>query len=375
MKETEIGYRGSKSGFLTELVKEQRVDGSFCMKHKPMQIRYTLMGFERNYQLKYLSSQLGLYKKNYSTLKIYPNLNPYFVTGFLDAESTFNISIQKDKEYKVGWQVRPKFSISLHSRDLNLLMQLQEFFGGIGSLSKSKNRNSVSFGVSKLSDLINVIIPHFLFYPLLTQKAADFILFKRALELMNKKEHLTIEGLSQIINIRISMNWGISEQQKMELIKSKFKLEVVDRPKILTENIPDPNWIAGFTSGEGNFYVNVSESNQLKVGHIVQLKFSIAQHSKDLKLLEAIIKYLGAGIIEKKTNNSVVRLRITKISDINNIIIPLFEQCNIHGLKQFDYLDWFKVANLMSEGKHLTIEGLKEIRTIKSGMNKGRNLE
>lgn len=37
-------------------------------------------------------------------------------------------------------------------------------------------------------DLINVIIPHFSNYPLLTQKRADFELLKLVLELMNKKE-------------------------------------------------------------------------------------------------------------------------------------------------------------------------------------------
>jgi len=48
MKETEMGYRGSKSEFVTqtETVKEQRVDGSYCIANKQtMQLRCTLMGF------------------------------------------------------------------------------------------------------------------------------------------------------------------------------------------------------------------------------------------------------------------------------------------------------------------------------------------
>jgi hypothetical protein len=72
MNENEIGNRGSKSGFLKEPVKEQRVDGSFCIKHKLMQIRCTLMDFERNYQIKILSKQLN--KRNYSTFETYPKL-------------------------------------------------------------------------------------------------------------------------------------------------------------------------------------------------------------------------------------------------------------------------------------------------------------
>jgi hypothetical protein len=66
MNENEMGYRGSKSVLEYNSVKEQRVDGSFCIKHKPMQIRCTLMDFERNYQIKYPSKQLN--KQCYSTL-------------------------------------------------------------------------------------------------------------------------------------------------------------------------------------------------------------------------------------------------------------------------------------------------------------------
>ena len=39
-----------------------------------------------------------------------------------------------------------------------------------------------------------------------------------------------------------------------------------------------------------------------------------------------------------------------------------------------DYLDWCKIAKLMNEGSHLTVEGLNLIREIKSGINTGRDI-
>jgi hypothetical protein len=42
------------------------------------------------------------------------------------------------------------------------------------------------------------------------------------------------------------------------------------------------------------------------------------------------------------------------------------------GIKQKDYLDWCKIAKLMNDRSHLTIEGLNIIRSIKDGMNKSR---
>jgi len=36
-------------------------------------------------------------------------------------------------------------------------------------------------------------------------------MFKKAVDIMNNKQHLTLEGLSKIISIRASMNKGLSE--------------------------------------------------------------------------------------------------------------------------------------------------------------------
>jgi LAGLIDADG endonuclease len=123
-----------------------------------------------------------------------------------DGEATFSISIMKDNEYKVGWQISAEFQIELHKRDLNLLLQLQDFFSGTGSISIKKTRPSVSYSVKSIKDITTIIIPHFLKYRLLTQKAADFLLFNQVVELVNNKAHLTIEGLNKIINIKASSN-------------------------------------------------------------------------------------------------------------------------------------------------------------------------
>ena len=58
--ENKMGNRGSKSDLLVKSVKEQRVDGSYWIK--PIQLRCTLTGFERNYHIKIPSKQLKLVK-------------------------------------------------------------------------------------------------------------------------------------------------------------------------------------------------------------------------------------------------------------------------------------------------------------------------
>jgi len=47
---------------------------------------------------------------------------------------------------------------------------------------------------------------------------------------------------------------------------------------------------------------------------------------------------------------------MARLSDIINIVIPIFNKNNLFGVKLFDYLDWCEIAKFMIDGKHLTIE-------------------
>lgn len=88
--------------------------------------------------------------------------------------------------------------------------------------------------------------------------------------------------------------------------------------------------------------------------------------------MELIKNYLGAGRLEKYPGKPLLYLVITKISEINQIAIPFFNEYPIIGIKHLDYLDWCRVANLIETGAHLTNEGLAEIRKIKNGINTSR---
>jgi hypothetical protein len=167
------------------------------------------------------------------------------------------------------------------------LRQIQSFFG-VGTIRVNSSNDSVYYSVTRLQDLINVIIPHFDKYPLITQKRADFLLFKMAVELINQKEHLTTEGLHKILSIRASMNKGL----RKELIEAFPEIIPVERPKV--EGAPkdlDPNWLAGFSEGESCFEVKIYKSETLNTGYRVQIRFTLTQHSRDTLLMNNLVEY------------------------------------------------------------------------------------
>ena len=292
---------------------------------------------------------------------------PNWVTGFSDAESSFSLKISKKSTSKSGWSVIPEFRIELHCRDTLLLRKIQSFFG-VGIISERINRNTVVYSVQSSKDIVNVILPHFDKYPLITQKKADYLLFKQAVNLLNFKAISDIEMVRQIISIRASMNWGLSDTLKTEFIS----VVPVSRPTVNSEGMLHPNWLIGFVDGEGCFYVNTKKAKTLS-GIQVIMTFSIDQHVRDEVLLTNLIDYLGCGQIEKvRTRPNQVKFVVYKFNDILNKIIPFFKSYPLQGIKAMDYKDFCAISKIMEDKSHLTPEGLKKLKSLKSGMNKGR---
>ena len=53
-------------------------------------------------------------------------------------------------------------------------------------------------------------------------------------------------------------------------------------------------------------------------------------------------------------------------------MIPLFNKYRIIGEESKDYKDFVLAAEIMKKKDHLTLEGLEQIRTVKSRMNRAR---
>ena len=181
-------------------------------------------------------------KNNDTTNKsISCRMDPWFITGFVDAEGCFTLGISRNKLCKTGWSIQLFFQIALHIKDAELLERIQTYFG-VGKIHKH-GPQSIIFRISSIKDL-QVLFNHFDKYPLVTQKLADYNLFKLAYNAMINKEHLTQEGLLKLVAIKGSLNLGLSPE-----LQSAFP-RVINADKPLVEGsaqkLPNPNWLAGF---------------------------------------------------------------------------------------------------------------------------------
>lgn len=145
---------------------------------------------------------------------------------------------------------------------------------------------------------MEVILNHFDSYPLITQKLADYILFKQVVLLMKSKEHLTTEGLNKIVSLRAALKKGLSDD-----LKAAFPSVIPNtRPIVEDPVIKDPNWVAGFATGEACFFISITKSLRVSTGAQTRLRLEIGQHSRDELLLKHLIDYLGCGLFHRRSD-------------------------------------------------------------------------
>lgn len=142
------------------------------------------------------------------------------------------------------------------------------------------------------------------------------------------------------------------------------------RPSVSNITIKCPQWLAGFASAEGCFLVRITKAASHRSGYQVFLVFKLVQHSRDEELMRSLVDYLGCGNIS--IEKSAIQYTVTKFNDLTDKIIALFEKYPIQGIKHLDYTDFVSAMELMKNKKHLTEEGLDQIRAIKVAMYKGR---
>tara|TARA_R110001592_G_scaffold150202_2_gene375967 strand:- start:3312 stop:3728 length:417 start_codon:yes stop_codon:yes gene_type:complete len=134
-------------------------------------------------------------------------LTAQWIVGFVDGEGCFYIRLSKKKDILQEYHVLPEFSVVQHKRDIKLLYALKEFFGcGIIRNTKGKDSNIMMYRVRAQKDLLEKIIPFFQKHELKSVKNINFKKFRKVLLIMEKSEHLTIEGIQKIHEIKNIMN-------------------------------------------------------------------------------------------------------------------------------------------------------------------------
>ena len=131
----------------------------------------------------------------------------------------------------------------------------------------------------------------------------------------------------------------------------------------------DAQWIVGFVDGEGCFHVGINKNTEMSIGYQVLPEFTVVQHQRDIQVLYALKAYFGCGVV-RKNHGDTMAYRVRNNKHLDEIIVPFFMEHGLKTKKNVDFRKFRDVLLLMRSNKHLTLDGIEEIRSIKNLMNR-----
>ena len=92
-----------------------------------------------------------------------------YITGYVDGEGCFTVTFNRRPEMKIGWEMRPSFSVS-QNEDRREVIDLIRHYFGCGYVRRDYSDRTVKFEIRDRNELMMKVIPFFEKYPLLSRK-------------------------------------------------------------------------------------------------------------------------------------------------------------------------------------------------------------
>ena len=149
-----------------------------------------------------------------------------YITGYIDGEGCFTVTFNKRAKAKLGWELRPSFSVSQNEDRRQVIDLIKKHFG-CGYIRRDYSDKTVKFEIRDKNDLMRKVVTHFEKFPLFSKKQKDFELFREICQIIEKNEHLKKDGFIKIINLAYQMNGsGKRKRAKEEIINFLLRKKI-----------------------------------------------------------------------------------------------------------------------------------------------------
>ena len=101
---------------------------------------------------------------------------PSYICGYVDGEGCFCVSLRPQPRIRVGWEVRPSFSVSQNGNRSEVIRLMPALFG-CGTIRPDRSDRTLKFEVRSLDHLLDRVIPFFEEWPLLSSKQKGTLFF------------------------------------------------------------------------------------------------------------------------------------------------------------------------------------------------------
>lgn len=129
-----------------------------------------------------------------------------YISGYVDGEGCFSVSIHPRPNNKIGWEVVVSFAVAQNRNRIGVLKIMRDYFG-YGSFRSNKSDKTIKYEIRNIDMLIDKVIPHFRKYPLQSGRQTDVEIFAKICAKIKNKEHLAKKGLMEIVKLRSQMKF------------------------------------------------------------------------------------------------------------------------------------------------------------------------
>lgn len=295
-------------------------------------------------------------------------INPYFLTGFVQADGCFHVSLQKSKKSKHNIKILPTFcltQLNSFNKQISPVLRMSRELLGTGHYITDKRNNCSSLRINTLKQLNLFLLPHFEKFPLLSTKKEDFLFFKEIVESMSNSTYRKSCIFSSLL-------------EKSVLLNSKGKYRKEYKNSIQSLCAPNaekdtfgsgvvemhPQFVSGFFQGDGSFGFSFRTRRNKENKTIPKLApfFTLAQENNSLDLLTALRGFFKCGKIYGVSAN-YSRWMVSDRKLLIEKVLPHFDSFPLIGEKNKNLLIFKKCLALLTrkEDKQGNIQKIVEL--------------
>ena len=130
-----------------------------------------------------------------------------------------------------------------------------------------------------------------------------------------------------------------------------------------------PEWITGFIDGEGCFSVSFSKRTNLRVGIEAKPSFAVGQGISSRPAMEELCQYFESPLTQLRIHKQIVKYETRSLKHLREVVVPHFEKYPPRCYKVEDFLKFKRVVELMTKGRHLDKDGMREVLSLGYAMN------
>ena len=157
----------------------------------------------------------------------------WFLAGFIEGEGALSVSIKHQPLARFGFYVDPEFFLYQHESGRRILELAKATFQNGRIFPKPGNPKVLVYSIGHQRFLTEKVVPFFERYVMpFSCKRDTFERFREILVMMNRKEHLTRDGMIRVVEKAYAMNPFSKGRQRLRPLS-----EV--RERILRGHTPD----------------------------------------------------------------------------------------------------------------------------------------